>query len=172
MWEPRRLTNLWASTICYRDSLTFFTLKTTYIWHYDRLNSHFLRIICKISEHFINFCPLMTASDVSYKTDQIFIPVPHKVFFTSTSSSAVGTCTTAAVAIWSHVPRSCVACWHTYMYRSGSPAYSCLYQATHFASCVPTLRNSLLSNALPAIPGYRPWFYTPASGLEWWEIWK
>jgi hypothetical protein len=24
MWEPRRLTNLWASTVCYRDSFTFF----------------------------------------------------------------------------------------------------------------------------------------------------
>jgi hypothetical protein len=24
MWEPRRLTNLWASTACYRDSFTFF----------------------------------------------------------------------------------------------------------------------------------------------------
>jgi hypothetical protein len=25
MWEPRRLTTLWASTACYRDSFTFFT---------------------------------------------------------------------------------------------------------------------------------------------------
>jgi hypothetical protein len=24
MWEPRRLTTLWASTACYRDSFTFF----------------------------------------------------------------------------------------------------------------------------------------------------
>jgi hypothetical protein len=23
MWEPRRLTTLWASTACYRDSFTF-----------------------------------------------------------------------------------------------------------------------------------------------------
>jgi hypothetical protein len=23
-WEPRRLTTLWASTVCYRDSFTFF----------------------------------------------------------------------------------------------------------------------------------------------------
>jgi hypothetical protein len=23
MWEPRRLTNLWASTACYKDSFTF-----------------------------------------------------------------------------------------------------------------------------------------------------
>jgi hypothetical protein len=23
MWEPRRLTTLWASTVCYRDSFTF-----------------------------------------------------------------------------------------------------------------------------------------------------
>jgi hypothetical protein len=26
MWEPPRLTNLWASTACYRDSFTFFYL--------------------------------------------------------------------------------------------------------------------------------------------------
>jgi hypothetical protein len=24
MWEPRRLTTLWASTVCYRGSFTFF----------------------------------------------------------------------------------------------------------------------------------------------------
>jgi hypothetical protein len=24
MWEPRRLTNLWASMACYTDSFTFF----------------------------------------------------------------------------------------------------------------------------------------------------
>jgi hypothetical protein len=24
MWEPRRLTTLWASTACYRDTFTFF----------------------------------------------------------------------------------------------------------------------------------------------------
>jgi hypothetical protein len=31
MWEPRRLTTLWAFTACYRDSFTFFTvsLKST-----------------------------------------------------------------------------------------------------------------------------------------------
>jgi hypothetical protein len=27
MWEPRRLTTLWASTACYRDSFTFFFYK-------------------------------------------------------------------------------------------------------------------------------------------------
>jgi hypothetical protein len=27
MWEPRRLTTIWASTACYRDSFTFFTCK-------------------------------------------------------------------------------------------------------------------------------------------------
>jgi hypothetical protein len=25
MWEPQHLTTLWASTICFRDSFTFFT---------------------------------------------------------------------------------------------------------------------------------------------------
>jgi hypothetical protein len=26
MWEPRRLTTLWASTACYRDSLNFYVI--------------------------------------------------------------------------------------------------------------------------------------------------
>jgi hypothetical protein len=26
MWEPRRLTTLWASTACYRDNFTFYLL--------------------------------------------------------------------------------------------------------------------------------------------------
>jgi hypothetical protein len=30
MWEPRRLTNLWASTACYRDSFTCFYLYLQY----------------------------------------------------------------------------------------------------------------------------------------------
>jgi hypothetical protein len=29
MWEPRRLTNLWAFTACYRDSFTFLTVATS-----------------------------------------------------------------------------------------------------------------------------------------------
>jgi hypothetical protein len=32
MWEPRRLTTLWASTVCYRDTFTFFT--THYYYYY------------------------------------------------------------------------------------------------------------------------------------------
>jgi hypothetical protein len=31
MWEPQRLTTLWASTACYRDSSTF-TMKTTVLY--------------------------------------------------------------------------------------------------------------------------------------------
>jgi hypothetical protein len=27
MWEPRRLTTLWAFTACYRDSFTFYEVK-------------------------------------------------------------------------------------------------------------------------------------------------
>jgi hypothetical protein len=29
MWEPRRLTTLWASTACYRDKFTFLPLRIT-----------------------------------------------------------------------------------------------------------------------------------------------
>jgi hypothetical protein len=31
MWEPRRLTNLWAFTAFYRDSFTFLPLLSTYM---------------------------------------------------------------------------------------------------------------------------------------------
>jgi hypothetical protein len=29
MWEPRRLTTVWASTVCYRNSVTFYTLSAS-----------------------------------------------------------------------------------------------------------------------------------------------
>jgi hypothetical protein len=32
MWEPRRLTTLWAFTACYRDSITFFLPDPNYIY--------------------------------------------------------------------------------------------------------------------------------------------
>jgi hypothetical protein len=36
MWEPRRLTTLWASTACYRDSFTF--LRAKVIRHFSFFN--------------------------------------------------------------------------------------------------------------------------------------
>jgi hypothetical protein len=33
MWEPRRLTALWAFTACYRDSFTFFCSTLRRIWN-------------------------------------------------------------------------------------------------------------------------------------------
>jgi hypothetical protein len=33
MWEPRRLTTLWAFTACYRDSFTVFNRLSRYIWN-------------------------------------------------------------------------------------------------------------------------------------------
>jgi hypothetical protein len=32
MWEPRHLTTLWASTVCYRDSFTFCTVYEITAW--------------------------------------------------------------------------------------------------------------------------------------------
>jgi hypothetical protein len=29
MWEPRRLSTLWASAACYKDSFTFFKIQNT-----------------------------------------------------------------------------------------------------------------------------------------------
>jgi hypothetical protein len=37
MWEPRRLTTLWASTACYRDSFTFLPVFWTYAVSYLRV---------------------------------------------------------------------------------------------------------------------------------------
>jgi hypothetical protein len=31
VWEPRRLTNVWAATICYRDSFTFLSFNMKYL---------------------------------------------------------------------------------------------------------------------------------------------
>jgi hypothetical protein len=46
MWEPQRLTNLWASTAYYRDSFTYFYFTSMYVildgvleWIFDLLNS-------------------------------------------------------------------------------------------------------------------------------------
>jgi hypothetical protein len=39
MWEPRRLTTLWASTACYRDSFTFYSKGIM------RLTNHRCRVI-------------------------------------------------------------------------------------------------------------------------------
>jgi hypothetical protein len=36
MWEPRRLTNLWASTACYGDSVTVFPLRLHHATGYCR----------------------------------------------------------------------------------------------------------------------------------------
>jgi hypothetical protein len=43
MWEPRRLTTLWASTTCYRDSLTFFS--SGFSWQIRRRNRPLYMII-------------------------------------------------------------------------------------------------------------------------------
>jgi hypothetical protein len=56
VWEPRRLTTLWASTACYRDSFTFLLLLTVV-----KVN---IRVMVSIRWRFINgehvvFCGFM-----------------------------------------------------------------------------------------------------------------
>jgi hypothetical protein len=36
MWEPLRLTTLWASTACYRDSFTFLPLREGIVRNFRR----------------------------------------------------------------------------------------------------------------------------------------
>jgi hypothetical protein len=68
MWEPRRLTNLWAFTACYRDSFSFFierlhlkegliqkmfvSLLTSEINHFFNLRIY---ILCKCKQYAIKF---------------------------------------------------------------------------------------------------------------------
>jgi hypothetical protein len=73
MWEPRRLTTLWASTACYRDSFTFFKhintgINLRYIvhhWHchlrqYPTWRNIFIQI--PVYNHFIYH---MTSGDIN-----------------------------------------------------------------------------------------------------------
>jgi hypothetical protein len=48
MWEPRPLTTLWASTACYRVSVTFFF---TSIYSFCRTGLHFIKRLCGIQNH-------------------------------------------------------------------------------------------------------------------------
>jgi hypothetical protein len=48
MWEPLRLTTLWTSTACYRDSFTFFTISFIYrrreAWNVEKTKSNIVNI--------------------------------------------------------------------------------------------------------------------------------
>jgi hypothetical protein len=39
MWEPRRLTTLWASTACYRDSFTFTFIYVWCVFHISEMGT-------------------------------------------------------------------------------------------------------------------------------------
>jgi hypothetical protein len=43
MWEPRRLTTLWASTASYRDSFTFFVSIIKYLPHFNKRDNSTLQ---------------------------------------------------------------------------------------------------------------------------------
>jgi hypothetical protein len=49
MWKPRRLTTLWASTACYRDSFTFFKKR---FYNCTKLISRFLTFVQLYSNEF------------------------------------------------------------------------------------------------------------------------
>jgi hypothetical protein len=83
MWEPRRLTALWASTACYRDSFTFFTFilvpKFRHITSRSLLSLnmifYFTNVKCPVPSFFLSFpnlsfiqcsVPLLTSS-ISYR---------------------------------------------------------------------------------------------------------
>jgi hypothetical protein len=52
MWKPRRLTTLWASTACYRDSFTFF-----YVYILASENNDLERCGRKPSWLILRYCP-------------------------------------------------------------------------------------------------------------------
>jgi hypothetical protein len=57
MWEPRRLTTLWASTACYRDSFTFFF----YIFYVHSCGKYIQS--CSICAQLL-YCPLSSDTTV------------------------------------------------------------------------------------------------------------
>jgi hypothetical protein len=50
MWEPRRLTTLWASTACYRDSVAFLT---SYSYTLGQVFSEYFGFPCQLSFHLL-----------------------------------------------------------------------------------------------------------------------
>jgi hypothetical protein len=53
MWEPRRLTTLWAFTACYRDSFTFFLSKEGFVAQSKYYLNVFLDRLLKTRRNFI-----------------------------------------------------------------------------------------------------------------------
>jgi hypothetical protein len=51
MWEPRRLKTLWVSTVCYRDSFTFYPFLA--FTHKNQISSLIILIIGKLSMKYI-----------------------------------------------------------------------------------------------------------------------
>jgi hypothetical protein len=53
MWEPRRLTTIWASTICYRDSFTFLNIGQ-HKWNQISVSNSPIKLICAQFYKFTN----------------------------------------------------------------------------------------------------------------------
>jgi hypothetical protein len=90
MWDPQRLTTLWAFTACYRDSFTFFYLLWTmksismkYLGHMELIKSRFLRDVTRNSRK--NKLPTflsLQAEDVrSWENDYLPTDVNKKILF-------------------------------------------------------------------------------------------
>jgi hypothetical protein len=53
MWEPRRLTTLWASTTCYRASFTFYLVNLRYTEKYaENIKYYFIYLYFNVSYNF------------------------------------------------------------------------------------------------------------------------
>jgi hypothetical protein len=83
MWEPRRLTTLWDSTACYRDSFAFTEYPSLWrrfdtsnvTFHYDRLKAYLLLSVVSGSlEGYLGVCTLQASFGAVRQTGKL-LPV-------------------------------------------------------------------------------------------------
>jgi hypothetical protein len=93
MWEPRRLTNLWASTACYRDSVTFLPLlpllSVLCSWTGGVLSSQCLHDISWTAAVKLTSCQTMPWAGIEYTTFCIYCCVEKNIHSTSHQDTSV-----------------------------------------------------------------------------------
>jgi hypothetical protein len=94
MWEPRRLTTLWASTACYRDSFTFFFARENFTsFFFTRYNfTFYLYLQPKIKDancHNSLWLSKSRALNPNVNDDGIFSNTRNKYLYYSVETSCV-----------------------------------------------------------------------------------
>jgi hypothetical protein len=131
MWEPRRLTTLWASTACYRDSFTFFFLP---------LYLRFRKVNSKCIKHDAQYFPIQfkkfpTAHDCHNKSP------PKHPSLSQFSSLYLDYVYLTLITAWACLQVPC------FRRRFGIPAFS--RHASPEVSMTVTMKNIILWQVMP-----------------------